>query len=207
MKEFLPHVYLEVNIKRDSKVSHDLPRAGRLHWNLGRTFSKAQISVRSTAVSLNTALSAWSWAPKGNSAPAQLIWDLLALVTSLIYHHRGAPSNCFSCLKRFYFKTPFYELVKPSLCFGRKSNQKMPLLLLSFQLSWTASHLCFHLFYLGFLRNDIISPFIVLALWPGQGSSPDLSTAATAGMPHQDHLEHLKFKNFVAGYKTGKIRG
>lgn len=74
-KVFLFHVYLEVNIKGDYKVSHDLPRAGRLHWNLGRTFSKAQISARSIAVSLNTSLGAWSWVPKGNSAPAQLILD------------------------------------------------------------------------------------------------------------------------------------
>lgn len=114
-KVFLPHVYLEVNIKGDYKVSHDLPRAGRLHWNLGRTFSKPRISVRSIAVSLNTSLGAWSWAPKGNSAPTQLIWDLLALVTSLIYHHRETPSIYFSFLRRLYFKTPFYELVKPSL--------------------------------------------------------------------------------------------
>lgn len=61
---FLPHVYLEVNIKGDYKLSHDLPRAGRLHWNLGRTFSKAQISVRSIAVSLNTSLCAWNWLQK-----------------------------------------------------------------------------------------------------------------------------------------------
>lgn len=195
-KVFLPHVYLEVNIKGNSKVSHDQPRAGRLHWNLGRTFSKAQISVRSIAVSLNTSLSAWGWAPKGNSAPAQLIWDPLAPVTSLIYHHRGTTSNCFSCLKRLYFKAPFYDLVKPSLCFGRKSNQKVPVLLLSFQLSWTAFHLCFHLFCLGFLRNDTVSSFIVLPLLarPGLQSRPNHSCHswdARSGPPGASQIQEF----------------
>lgn len=169
-KVFLPHVYLEVNIKGDYKVSHDLPRAGRLHWNLGRTFSKPRISVRSIAVSLNTSLGAWSWAPKGNSAPTQLIWDLLALVTSLIYHHRETPSIYFSFLRRLYFKTPFYELVKPSL-YVLVENPIKKCLPAPF-LSAFLNYLCFHLFFLEFLRNDAISSFIVRALLarPGQQS-------------------------------------
>lgn len=79
-----------------------------------------------------------------------------------------------------------------------------------FPLSWTAPHLYFHRFFL--LYSWVFSGIMLLEslIFYSSGSPGQEGTAAQvryptpttcSGMPGQDHLEHLKFKNYVAGWK------
>jgi len=59
------------------------------------------------------------------------------------------------------------------------------------------------------LYYEIISSSTVLALLARKGVQPRSGTrlqTPTAGTPGQDHVEHLKFKNYVAGCKTSSVQ-
>lgn len=147
-------VYLGVSLKGDYKVSHDLPGVRRLHWNLGRTFSKAQISVRSVA-----AICTFEYVPcclklgskrKFSSYPTDLVSRGPASSHCRSQHQpdlqsQRKPPPSTLAWRDYILNCRFMNLWSLQYVWGdRKSKQKASILLLS----WTAPHLCFHLFCL-----------------------------------------------------------
>lgn len=139
-------------------MSDDLPGAGRLHWNLGRTFSKAQISVRSVA-----AICTFEYVPwclklgskrKFSSYPTDLVsWGPASS------HHRPChqpdlqsqrnPLHLLLLPEEIIFLNAILWTWSLQYVSGeRESKQKVSVLLPSFLLPWIAPCLYFHLCFL-----------------------------------------------------------